>query len=127
MSSPELPRLLRLGDLLDDWQADAQAVHDARVNGTPRGPLTGLATLDQQLGGALAPGLHILHGQPGIGKTAFGLQVAASCGCPALYLTLEMSPLELLRRIAARETDTFLGRFRTGELSPEESVRLAGR
>lgn len=121
------PRLMRLGDLLGEWQADALAAHEARVNGLARGPVTGFATLDRELGGALCAGLHIVHGQPGAGKTAFTLQVAASCGCPCLYVTAEMAPLELLRRHTARATRTFLGRLKSGELSPADSLALARR
>jgi replicative DNA helicase len=121
------PRLTRLGDLLGEWEADALATHTAHTEGRPRGPVTGFDTLDRELGGALAPGLHVLHGQPGAGKTAFALQVAATCACPALYVSAEMAPLELLRRVAARATSTFLGRLRTGELTPLDSLALARR
>lgn len=121
------PRICRLGDLLADWEADAAAAHQAQLSGLPRGPITGFPALDRELGGALAPGLHILHGQPGTGKSAFALQVAASCRCPALYLTVEMSPLELLRRLTARLTSTFLGRLKSGELPPAASLALARR
>jgi replicative DNA helicase len=121
------PRLARLGDLLGEWEADAVAAHRARLTGTPRGPVTGLAGLDLELGGALEPGLHVAHGGPGVGKTAFALQAAAACGCPALYVTCEMRPLELLRRITARVTGTYLGRLKSGELDPAASLRLASR
>jgi replicative DNA helicase len=94
-------------------------------SGTPRGPLSGFKALDRELGGALAPGVHIVHGQPGAGKTAFALQVAAHCGCPALYVTCEMSSLELLRRLTANLTGTFLGRLKSGELAPATSLALA--
>ena len=123
--STPTPRLCRLGDLLGEWQADAEAAHAALQTGQPRGPITGLPALDRELGGALWPGMHILHGQPGAGKTAFVLQVAACCGCPCLYVTCEMAPLELLRRIAARVTTTFLGKFKTGELLPADSLEKA--
>jgi replicative DNA helicase len=119
------PRLVRPADLLEEWEADATAAHQARVTGQPRGPVTGLEALDQELGGYLPPGLHVVHGGPGIGKTAFALQVATSCGCPALYLTCEMGPLELLRRITARLTGTFLGRLKSGEYAPAESLAKA--
>jgi len=36
-----------------------------------------------------------------------------------------MRPLELLRRITARVTDTFLGRLKSGELAPADSLALA--
>lgn len=121
------PRLVRLADLLTDWEADAQARHDARAAGKPLGPVTGLFRLDTALGAALSPGLHILHGVPGVGKTAFALQIAAACGCPCLYVTCEMSALELLRRITARVTETYLGKFKSGELTPDASLTLARR
>jgi replicative DNA helicase len=113
--------------LLDAWQAEAQAAHESFATKQPRGPVTGLRGLDADLGGALAPGLHILHGGPGVGKTAFGLQVATACRFPALYVSCEMPPLELLARITARETGTFLGRLKSGELAPQESLKLVMR
>jgi replicative DNA helicase len=121
------PRLARLGDLLGGWEADAVAAFEARVKGVARGPVTGLTDLDQELGGALEAGLHVVHGGPGVGKTAFALQAAAVCGCPALYVTCEMRPLELLRRVTARVTGTYLGRLRSGELAPADSLTLARR
>ena len=125
--APDTPRLYPLGDLLEAWAADAQAAHEAHAAGAPRGPLTGLTKLDRDLGGYLAPGLHILHGEPGTGKTALALQVAATCGAPALFVTTEMAPLELLRRITARATNTYLGRLKTGELTPAASLALASQ
>jgi replicative DNA helicase len=119
------PRLTRLGDLLGEWEADAIAAHQARVSGVRRGPVTGLPGLDLELGGALDAGVHVVHAGPGVGKTALCLQVAASCGCPSLYVTCEMKPLELLRRITARLTGTYLGRLKSGELAPADSLRLA--
>jgi len=121
------PRLVKLAGLLEDWQADAEAAHQAKTTGKPRGPVTGLSRLDRELGGCLHPGVNIVHGTPGVGKTAFCLQVAASCGCPALFVTCEMSPLELFRRVTARVTGTYLGRLKSGELTPAESLALARR
>jgi replicative DNA helicase len=124
-SAERRPRLLPLGSLLGEWEVDAQAAFDARVKGIPRGPVTGLRALDDALGGVMQPGLHVVHGGPGAGKTAFCLQVAGTCGFPALYVTAEMRPLELLRRITARVTNTFLGRLKSGELAPADSLAKA--
>lgn len=121
------PRLVRLSGLLEEWEADAAAAAEARANQVPRGPITGLPKVDQALGGCLAPGVSIVHGTPGIGKTAFALQTAAECGCPALFVSCEMPALELLRRVTARVTGTFLGKLKTGELHPAESLALARR
>lgn len=124
-SPSRTPRLVKLSGLLEEWEADAEAAHLARVAGTPPGPVTGLPTLDRELGGCLHPGVNILHGTPGVGKTAFALQVATRCSCPALFVTCEMAPLELFRRVTARVTGTYLGRLKSGELAPADSIRLA--
>lgn len=117
--------LLRLCDALSAFDRDAEAAHTARETGQPRGPQTGFEMLDRAIGYALAPGLHGVHGNAGAGKTAFGLQLAARCGFPALFVSCEMSPGELLRRHTARETNTFLGKFKSGELSRDAAHDLA--
>lgn len=119
--------LMRLGDALGEMRADANAAYDARNGGTLRGPVTGLPRLDAAISHALAPGLHGVYGNSGAGKTAFASQVAASCGFPALYVTCEMAPSELLRRHTARATSTFLGRLKSGEMSGADVEALALR
>ena len=42
-----------------------------------------------------------------------------------MFISCEMPPLELLRRLAARVTGTYLGRFKTGELQPAAALALA--
>ena len=125
MNTQPQPSLTRFGDLIAEWEADAVATHEAFENNTPRGPVTGLPSLDYALGNALQPGPHVIHGSPGTGKTALALQIAATCGCPCLFVTAEMGRLELFRRHTARVTGTFLGRLKTGELPPAHSVALA--
>jgi hypothetical protein len=115
-----VPRVTRLGDMAAELEADAVWARECYEKGIPRGPVTGLPKLDQALGGFLQPGLHPLHGNTGSGKTALALQIAASCGCPALFVSCEMSLLELTRRVVARTTSTYLGRLKSGELMPEE-------
>ena len=125
-SQPFAP-LLRFSEALGELRADADANHDARVNGTLRGPITGLPRLDKEISHALAPGLHGVYGNAGAGKTAFAMQVAATCGFPALYVTCEMAPSELLRRHTARATQTFLGRLKSGEMTGADVESLAKR
>lgn len=119
------PKTLLLRDLLAELRLDAETAYTARQTGQPRGPVTGLPALDELLGGALAPGIHVLQGAPGAGKSALALQIAASCAFPALFVTAEMAPLELFRRLIARHTQVFLGRLKTGELEPAAVERLA--
>jgi len=121
---PAPPPMYSLAALVDAATADAQARYDAKKAGKLLGAVTPISKLTDALGSYLAPGIHILHGSPGSGKTAFALQTACECGCPAMFITCEMAPLELLRRITARVTDTFLGKFKTGELPPEKAREL---
>jgi len=125
--SPAVPRLLPLAALLADAEADAERRHEAYATGHPLGAVTALPSLDRTIGGHLAAGLHVLHAEPGTGKTALALQVAVSCGCPAVYVTSEMAPLELLKRITANLTGTYLGRLKSGELMPEAALQLYRR
>ena len=113
------PRLYPLENLIDSATAEAEARFNARQAGTPLGPETCLKSITDALGGALAPGIHVLNGKAGAAKTAFALQTACTCRCHALYVTCEMRPTELLRRIAARVTGQYLGRFKSGEMPPD--------
>jgi replicative DNA helicase len=117
-------RLMQLRDVLGDVRRDADAAHEARLTGKPRGAISNLPSLDRELAGAFAPGVHFIHGNAGAGKTAFALQVAADCQCPALFVTCEMAPAELLRRHTARVTRTFLHRLKSGEMSGADVERL---
>jgi replicative DNA helicase len=89
------------------------------------GITTGLRKLDALIGGVLQPGLHSIQGGPGSGKTAFALQIAATCGLPALFVTCEQSPMELLRRITARVIPCCVNKFYSGELTPDASCQMA--
>jgi replicative DNA helicase len=121
----DVPRLLPLPDLLGALLDEAEADHAAKLNGALRGPITGLPKLDVELAGRLVPGYHVLHGNTAAGKTSFALQVAATCGFPALFVTLEMGPLELLRRVIARAAGVYLGRLKSGEYSRDTFAEYA--
>lgn len=118
-------RLMLLRDVLGDVRRDADAAHEARVSGKPRGAISGLPSLDRELAGAFAPGVHFIHGNAGAGKTAFALQAAADCQSPAMFVTCEMAPAELLRRHTARATKTYLNRLKSGEMTGADAERLA--
>ena len=50
----------------------------------------------------MLPGLICIHADPGVGKSAFALQVATEVDAPVLYVTAEMSVRELTRRVVAQ-------------------------
>lgn len=118
-------RLIRLADTLGDLRRAADAAHEARVTGKPPGAISGLPSLDRELSGSFVPGVHFVHGNAGAGKTAFALQAAADCQSPALFVTCEMAPAELLRRHTARATKTYLNRLKSGEMIGADAERLA--
>ena len=113
----DVARLWPLPELLAELLDEAEAQHDALARGVALGPVTGLPKLDRELAGRLVPGFHVLHGNTAAGKTSFALQVAATCGAPALFVTCEMAPLELLRRVIARAAGVYLHRLKSGEYS----------
>jgi len=122
--SPGRFRPLFLADLCDDLMASCNAAAEARRTGIIRGPMTGLRQVDKVLGGSLAPGIHLIQAAPGAGKTALKLQIATDCGFPVVYVTAEMPPIELMRRIVSRHTCTYLGKLKDGEVDGEAAGRL---
>jgi replicative DNA helicase len=124
-AKPRAAQLYWLGDLLPTLIADNDAAIDALRTGKARGPCTGIAPLDEALGGFFEAGLHTIQANTGAGKTALALQIASDCQFPALYVSAEMPVLELFRRLIARQTNTFLGRLKTGGLSSDGIKKLA--
>lgn len=95
MAAPGLPP--KLGALLPD----AFARMRARQARTERPIPLPWPTLAEPLGGGLWPGLHVLVGTTGAGKTQFCLQMAltaAQAGTPVLYVALEASDVEFVAR-----------------------------
>lgn len=71
---------------------------------------TGLAGFDAMLGGGLMPGVFVLSGEPGAGKSSFALQLAdyvAQFGSRrVLYASLEMSAPQLVAKSFTRLSAT---------------------
>ena len=65
---------------------------------------TGFTNIDRLHLGGLVPGLHMLMGEPGAGKSAISIQMAVRCsmqGCGAAIVSLEMMPQETWLRAAS--------------------------
>lgn len=114
-----------LSGIIGALRQDAARRYDANLNQRQLGPITRMPLLDKLMGGCLEPGLHILHGSPGSGKSALALGIAADCGAPALFVSAELGALEVLRRLIARTTGKYLGRLKDGSLTPNTIQELA--
>jgi replicative DNA helicase len=100
-------------DVVSEVLTEAEEAREHyQATGDPiRGVKTGISRLDEITGG-LQPGLTILSGGPGIGKTTLALQIgadAASEGVPTLYVTFENSPRQLVLK----------GMGRVGGINPQ--------
>jgi len=85
------------------------------ITGVP----TGYNDLDEQLAGLQPSNLVVVGARPSMGKTAFGLGLAAHAatqGIPVLYFSLEMSHLEIAQRILCAEARVDASRMRNGRL-----------
>ena len=84
---------------------------------------TGMSSLDDLMGGFAPGNLHLLAGRPGMGKTAFSLQVchdiAFERSVPVLFISLEMTREEIRIRLQALDGGLDSFRIRRGLYSPD--------
>ncbi len=107
-------------DRLDELQKNA---------GGLRGVPTGFADLDDTLSGMQKSNLLILAARPGVGKTAFSLNIAMQAAVTykkkIAYFSLEMSKEELIDRLLVSQADIDAWRLKTGRLSEEDFTKLS--
>ena len=89
---------------------------------------TGLDDYDELTGGLHTSELVILAARPSMGKTALAMNivehVAIDCGHPTLFVSLEMSSLELGDRLLCSRARVNSHRLRNGQISTEERQQL---
>lgn len=90
---------------------------------------TGISTLDRIIGGLYKSDLIILGARPGMGKTAFALNIARNVafnsGKTVCFFSLEMSRDQLAQRMLSSEAGIPSEKLRNGELEDDEWTRLA--
>ncbi len=90
---------------------------------------TGIGSLDKVIGGLYKSDLIILGARPGMGKTAFALNivrnVAINSGKTVCFFSLEMSRDQLAQRMLSSEAGIPSEHLRSGELEDDEWTRLA--
>ena len=122
------PKVFGAVSISDLFTAEIDRIAASRSTGSRASLMWGddFGGLNKLMDG-LQAGLYCLHGQPGTGKSAFALQVAAQIDAPALYVSAEMSAKELIRRLAARITRTPRRKLMSGTLDPVEEMELLRR
>ena len=119
--------------LLGDFLPAAWAAMGRRASGEDKPaplPWNGKKGIASKLGGGLWPGLYVLTGGTGSGKTQWALQAALHAaleGWPVLYCGLELDREGIAARLAAmlarrQWSDLYLGR-RATEVAPTEKQR----
>lgn len=103
---------------------------DARVAGkTQEGTVeTGFTQLDHLMGGLHASELIILAARPSMGKTAFAMNIAEHVSFkahhPVLFISLEMSSIELIERLLCSVARVNGHQLRAGTLNVVDRKRL---
>ncbi|MBP86509.1 MAG: replicative DNA helicase [Planctomycetaceae bacterium] len=103
---------------------------DARMKGehTQGGVESGFTDMDALLGGLHNSELVILAARPSMGKTAFAMNIAEHVSMrqqvPTLFVSLEMSSIELADRMLCSVAQVNGHRLRNGTISNEDRARL---
>ncbi|RJR25487.1 replicative DNA helicase [Candidatus Microgenomates bacterium] len=94
-----------------------------------RGIPTGFRDLDNLLAGLQPSNMLILAARPGIGKTAFGLNIARAITVdykiPVGVFSIEMSKEELTDRLLVRQSEIDAWKLKTGKLEEEDFTRFS--
>ena len=100
-----------------------------RNSGELRGIPTGFADLDTVLAGFQKSNLIILAARPGIGKTAFSLNMAQYAAVVMKkkigFFSLEMSKEELVDRLLVGQADIDAWKLKTGRLEQQDFLKLS--
>ena len=98
-------------------------------SGQLRGVTTGFSDLDNLLAGFQKSNLIILAARPGIGKTAFSLNMAQFAAVTNKkkigFFSLEMSREELVDRLLVGQADIDAWRLKTGRLDQQDFLKLS--
>lgn len=129
-SGCDAAEIVKAGDLMAEQLEVWQERHDRLMRGeTLIGLSTGLADLDQQLGGLQPEQLIIVAGRPAMGKTTlamgFAVDAAVRQSKSALVVSLEMSKGQLIDRAIASEGKIPLNLIKNGSACQSHGTELA--
>lgn len=105
-------------------EIDAAKQNATGLTGVP----SGFTELDRVTAGWQRSDLLIMAARPGMGKTAFVLNVARNAAVtfnkPVAFFTLEMSSIQLVNRLIASETELPFDKLKKGTLAEHEYQQL---
>ena len=114
-----------MADVMTKTLAQIEAAYTADA---PLGVATGLAALDERLGGIRSPDLVVLAARPSMGKTALAVNIAtnaAKAGKRAAVFSLEMAAEQVMLRIMAAEIGVPINALARGRIGPPQFQALA--
>ena len=115
-----------LGEAL---QGAISSLQQALERRGPAGLSTGFRSMDDRLGGLEDETLTILAARPGMGKTGLGCNIAMNAvraGIPVIMFSLEMSRLQLARRVLAGATGVPVIAIKRGHVNVDNTGRIVG-
>ena len=122
----EVKSLYRIPSVLMDVYQNIRELSDA--GGKLPGIESGIAGLDDHLGGLLNSSLILVASRPAMGKTSFllgiGLHAARVSGKAVAFFNLEMSREQLVTRLLSTESRVKAQSLLTGRLSPDDWKRV---
>jgi len=118
-----------MSSIMSDAIAELEGMRD-QVDGLTGVP-SGFSSLDRITSGWQKSDLIILAGRPGMGKTAFILSTlrnaAVDFGKPVAIFSLEMSSVQLVKRLISSEAELDSSKLKTGKLSEHEWKKLVDK
>lgn len=100
-----------------------------KSGGDLRGVATGFQDVDRMLAGLQKSNLIILAARPGMGKTAFALNIAHNAAVVGKkkvgFFSLEMSKEELVDRLLVSQADIDAWKLKTGRLDQQDFLKLS--
>lgn len=115
----------KIYDLASDTYLKIQQMRENKTNIT--GISSPIRALDAHTGGWQSPDMVVIAARPGMGKTAFALELARNAaikGHSVGFVTLEMGGDQLMQRFFAAHAGIELGNVRNGKITDAENEKL---
>ncbi|MEJ5993466.1 replicative DNA helicase [Pedobacter sp. Du54] len=118
----------KTASIIGDIISQRVKVYDLPTELGLSGLSSGFNCIDKITGGWQNTNLIILAARPGMGKTAFALNLARNaaleCDKPTLIFSLEMSKEQLVDRMVAAETEIYLNKITNRQLTDFDKKRI---